>query len=181
MGEAIARHHRFVVEVIEAGNFCPWAQNARKKGRTQIHAAYLRVLPDALLDSLKAADDQTEVIQWVVPDGPANAMQWRDILAQLEKELRRRTPDLPWAFAAFHPTHPGRPESIGGAIGLLRRSPCPAIQCVRLASLDAVRLPDDGAAADAVSLRNQRVLTEKWSDYWEHVLLATHAGNVPHA
>lgn len=178
LADAIARHTRFVTEVIEAGNFCPWARTSRLKGRTAVQACYERDLAEVARTLLVHASPSVDVLQIVVPDGASNAMRWRETVAELEKALRRVEPALPWAFAAFHPTHPGRPESIGGTIGLLRRSPYPAVQCIRLAALDAVR-DDDAAVGDAVAERNQRVMLQKWSEHWVYVLLATHPEDVP--
>ena len=137
LAEAEALHAEFITGIIEAGDFCPWARGARLGERSEVRGCWLDELP-AFLRALPS-EPEREVWQLVVPDGPARAMPWREHVAQLERALRREDRPLPFAFAAFHPQHPGRPESIGGTIGLLRRSPLPAIQLIRLDALDNVR------------------------------------------
>lgn len=137
---AVELHTTFVEDVIEAHDFCPWAKSARFADRTRVVALWTREL-DAFISEVVVGSEANaiEVWQLVVLDGTARAMRWRGDVADLEQHLRRRGVDLLWALAAFHPQHPGRPESIGGVIGMLRRSPLPAIQLVRLDVLDRVR------------------------------------------
>lgn len=157
LARAVALHAEYIESVIEAGDFCPWARGARVASRSRVHALWFDALPDfirAIPD-----DDALEVWQLVVPDAPASPMQWRDHVATLERALRKEGAHLPWAFAAFHPTHPGRPESIGGAIGLLRRSPVPALQLVHLDVLDRVRRHSEEFVESLAALNRQRLLT----------------------
>ena len=158
--EVIRLHMRFVVEVIEAGDFCPWARGARVQNRVEVVVC----APDALAQCVRAqrARDALEVVQIVVPELTLPALRWREEVAHLERRLRREDGALPFAFAAFHPEHPGRAESVGGAIGLLRRSPFPMLQLVRLSSLDEIRARY-GARADGLAVANQAVLLEQWA------------------
>lgn len=137
---AVALHTAFVEELVEAQDFCPWAKSARHAGRTRVVALWQHELVDFFASDIHdPADSAVEVWQLVVLDATERAMRWRADVAELEQQLRRAGASLPWALAAFHPQHPGRPESIGGVIGMLRRSPLPAIQLVRLDVLDRVR------------------------------------------
>lgn len=137
---AVELHTKFVEDLIEAQDFCPWAKSARFANRTRVVALWTNELETFISQVVVGSEaDAVEVWQLVVLDGTERAMRWRGDVADLEQHLRRRGVDLPWALAAFHPQHPGRPESIGGVIGMLRRSPLPAIQLVRLDVLDRVR------------------------------------------
>lgn len=137
---AVALHTTFVQDLVEAHDFCPWAKSARVADRSRIHAVFLADLPTFFEETIRDdAHQKVEVWQLVVPDAACEAMPWRAQVAALEQRLRKDGHDLPWAFAAFHPEHPGRPQSIGGVIGMLRRSPLPAIQLVHLDVLDRVR------------------------------------------
>lgn len=149
-------HGAYIEALIEAGDFCPWARGARLAGRARIHALFV----DELADFVRALpeDPELEVWQLVVPDATESPMGWRDQVASLERDLRRGGVNLPWAFAAFHPTHPGRPESIGGAIGLLRRSPLPALQLVHLDVLQRVRRHSEELVETLALLNRQRLL-----------------------
>lgn len=147
---AVTLHTTFVRELVEAHDFCPWATSARIAGRSQIRAVFANAIDDFFETTIKNEEHQhIEVWQLVVPDADYKAMAWRAYVAELEQRLRKVGHDLPWAFAAFHPEHPGRPQSIGGVIGMLRRSPLPAIQLVRLDVLDRVR---EKAAAQVENL-----------------------------
>lgn len=151
-------HDTFVKELVEAFDFCPWAKSARAARRTRIVALFQHELEHFHVETLQdPAHRAIEVWQLVVPDAQMSAMQWRAFVARLEQDLRKQGHPLPWALAAFHPEHPGRPQSIGGVIGMLRRSPLPAIQLVRLQVLERIR---DKAAKQVAALpqENQRTL-----------------------
>lgn len=162
---AVDLHTTFVQDLIEAQDFCPWAKSARFADRTRIVALWTNELEAFISGVVVGSDaDAVEVWQLVVLDGTERPMRWRGDVADLELRLRRQGVDLPWALAAFHPQHPGRPQTIGGVIGMLRRSPLPAIQLVRLDVLDRVRerAPErvDGLAEENQN-KMQRWLTDE--------------------
>lgn len=161
-------HSTYIETVIEAGDFCPWARGARIAQRSRVHALWLEALPEFI--RTLPNDGALEVWQIVVPDAHSSAMQWREYVATLERHLRRAGVNLPWAFAAFHPNHPGRPESIGGAIGILRRSPLPALQLVHLDVLARIRR-HSGEIVESLAQRNrQKLLVPD-----DHALAKSHA------
>lgn len=171
MREAEKLHLRFVQEIVEAGDFCPWAKGARLHEKSRVKALWIDELLEFLI--VLPNDPHQEVLQLVIPDGLAHAMRWREYVTQLERELQKRRRGLPYALAAFHPEHPGRKESLGGAIGLLRRSPLPTIQLVRLDVLDDVR--KNHRLAEHVAQRNFEhigVLAEGPMAQVHHKLLA---------
>lgn len=163
-------HSLFIEECIEAADFCPWARGARLAGRSRVVAIWQDKLDSFLRTG--AAEPQIEVWQIVVPDATERAMAWREQVATIERSLRREGVELPWAFAAFHPQHPGRPESLGGTIGMLRRSPLPALQLIRLDVLDRVREHAAGTV-DALAEKNRETLAAWLEDL---ALVKKHAG-----
>src|SRR5690625_506628 len=154
-------HEVFVRDLVEAHDFCPWAKSARAAQRSKIVALFVPELqPFCVGPLVHEAYEAVEVWQLVLPDVTLSAMGWRAYVADLEQTLRRDGHDLPWAFAAFHPEHPGRAESIGGTIGMLRRSPLPTIQLVRLHVLDRVRARAS-ERVEALPAQNQPTL-QQW-------------------
>lgn len=153
-------HMQFVTEVIEAGDFCPWARGARLQGHVDVSVEKDGDLHASVLSFLEASS--VDVAQIVVPDATSAPIRWRERVTLLERAVRREAPHFPFAFAAFHPQHPGRPESIGGAIGLLRRSPFPMLQLVRLSALDDIR-QRYGELADRIPEKNQERLQHDWT------------------
>lgn len=158
---AEALHQEFVVAFVEGQDFCPWAHSARVAGRTKVVALRWHEVARFMCDILPLEENRKmEVWQLVVPDANERAMPWRRDVAELELRLRKDGIDLPWALAAFHPTHPGRQGTPGGTIGMLRRSPLPAIQLVRLDVLDRVR---ERAAKQVEALpAHNRVQLQYW-------------------
>lgn len=160
-------HSAFVREFVEAWDLCPWAQSARHAGRSHVRALWAEELDDFFMHTLSAPHYQRmEVWQLVVMDAPQNAMRWRAYVSDLEQYFRRQLASLPWAFAAFHPEHPGRPDSTGGTIGMLRRSPLPAIQLVRLDALERVR-SKASVQVHALPQQNQKSL-RAWLQHDAH-------------
>lgn len=163
---ARALHGRWVEEVVEGGPFCPFARFSRRAGRS----IYVVVRGDASSFEeavLRAATDAApdcEVLQVVFPGVSLPAVRWRSEVQDLARrhvELARR-----WALAAFHPQHPGRSDSEGGVVGLLRRSPFPMVQLVALRTLAQVREDRrNGPVAADVARQNVEVFGregERW-------------------
>lgn len=174
--EVLRLHMRFVTEVIEGGDFCPWARGARLQGAVDVRVC----LDEDLASAARSyqAIEALDVIQIVVPDATDSALRWRERVTLLERSLRSAAPSWPYACAAFHPEHPGRPESLGGAIGLLRRSPFPMVQLVRLSALDELRarIP---ARVDALPAQNQAALMEQWAEHYGPIVEALIAEGTP--
>ena len=160
-------HTRYLEEIVEAHELCPWAKGARQSG-----ALARRVIADAPLDGALAAidhfagDEKIVVAILIFPRHEAGAEDFDRFVANVRKaDLARRTTRAPFALAAFHPRAAWGDESPERLVMFFRRSPDPSIQLVRFAALDAVRssAPSgkflfDGSAAAMAELE-RRALT----------------------
>jgi hypothetical protein len=143
--EATRLHRRYLLEVVEACGFCPWALKARLTNRVRV--AVLLEKDDALVEPSIAAidswadDDEVEVGFLIYPRLPLARGDFDRFAARLRSADTDRygLGEAPFAAAAFHPdaepdiVHPER------LIPFLRRTPDPCIQIVRTASLARVR------------------------------------------
>ncbi len=123
---------------------CPWAREAREDGRVDVRAV-LDADPDpqAMLEIVDAiaADEATEIGIMLFPQVDLGRAAWE----RFHSRLRNLDADRyeygvsPMTSAAFHPE--GEPNAGSGDLlkPLIRRSPDPLIQLVRVRVLDAVR------------------------------------------
>ncbi len=134
-------HTRYLEEVVEAHELCPWAKGARQSGAL----ARRVILDDPIGSALRAiddfaADEKIVVAILIFPRHDAGADAFDRFVADARKaDLARRTDRAPFALAAFHPSAPWGDDSPERLVMYLRRSPDPSIQLVRVAALDAVR------------------------------------------
>lgn len=157
-------HDRFVVEVVEGMNVCPFARKSREQGR--VHRPVFRVgdgdpspeaCAEALADLLEEhADAEIVLLTFPVPPGH----RWNDattfdrFVAQVRDTYKGLGRGPVFYMVGFHPTYgidgsrEPTPESL---VPLLRRTPDPVIQCVRADTLDEVR-----RQAQAVSRERMR-------------------------
>jgi hypothetical protein len=126
---------RYIVEIVEAYDFCPWAKAARLGG--EVAVAVLWGTP-TLADWVAAgehllAQPQARVAMVVAPElaiAPAELRGVRDRVAA-------RMPSA--GIAEFHPDAALDLASPARLVPFLRRSPDPLLQLVPLALLDKVR------------------------------------------
>ncbi|HZS39507.1 MAG TPA: DUF1415 family protein [Polyangia bacterium] len=159
-------HTRYLVEVVEAFNFCPFAEGARKTA-----ALERRVIldEDPLAAALAAVDEfeplaRVAVAILIFPRHTAGADDFERFVGELRDAdgKRRARKHGPFAFAPFHPDAPWGSESPERLVMFLRRSPDPSVQLVRFSALDAVRSPApggkflfDGSAAGMAELERR--------------------------
>jgi hypothetical protein len=130
--------HRYLVEIVEAYNLCPWAFGARQQGEVAAgivwgeaptieawvaEASRLVVSPNA------------RVIMVVAPELDDDARGLREI----RDEVARHLPHL--GIAHFHPDAALDLATPHRLVPFLRRSPDPLLQLVPHKILDAVRPP----------------------------------------
>jgi len=152
---ALDYHSRWVGTFIEGASWCPFARSSRLSGRTTLKAlacapalgdplTHWQELPAWLLEFADSLD--AEVMQIVVPRVVCTAADWEHRAKQLLDEFQvLRGGRSVLALAAFHPQLTVRHETAPGLIPLLRRSPLPAIQFVRLDALARVKKGRDNA------------------------------------
>ncbi len=135
--EVIRLLERYLVEVVERWNLCPWARSAREGGEVAIEvvwgtptAAALGVVAAGLL-----ARPGTAVAMVVVPELAVSPRELRELRAEV-------APVVPQAGVAdFHPEAPldlGTPARL---VPFVRRSPDPLLQFVPFALMKNVRAP----------------------------------------
>jgi hypothetical protein len=138
---------RYLIEVVEAFDLCPWAASARRRGEIRVEVV---AEADAASAVARIAADAFAAIGMVVfaasPLAPAALRQLRDRLVN---------PAV--ALADFHPDAPLDLMSAARLVPFLRRSPDPMLQVVPHRVLDAVKRvpPAPARAAQAAMLAGQ--------------------------
>ena len=167
---------RYLVEVVEAYDLCPWARRARLGGEVAVEVLWGEPTAEAWAAAGEAlfAREAIRVAMIVAPESaldPAGLRVVRDRVAF-------RLPQA--GIAHFHPDAALDLASPARLVPFLRRSPDPLLQLVPLALLDGVRAapaaagrtyqaqmlgglvaPPRGDVADRIALTNHtRVTTE---------------------
>jgi len=122
---------RYLIEVVEAFDLCPWAAAARRRGEIRVEVTDAAGAAGAVA---RIADDGAVAIGMVVLAGsPIAAPALRDLRDAL-LGVRRDV-----ALADFHPDAPLDLSSAPRLVPFLRRSPDPMLQVVPHRVLDAVK------------------------------------------
>jgi hypothetical protein len=143
--EALRVYRRYVVELVEAFDLCPWAAPARRDGHVaeQVILAENTSDPQKSLTQIAALDKQPhiEVALFIYPDLELDRLSFERFARGLrEQDAARYAPgEIPFAMAAFHPDAPVELDDPERLIPYLRRTPDPTIQLVRLSALARVR------------------------------------------
>lgn len=144
--EAVRLHRRYLVEIVEALGFCPWAKRARIDGRIRQHASMTTNAADAMRETEESiarwtADADVEVGFMIFPRLEIARRELDDLVTRLgEREAERHgIGEVPFVMAAFHPDAHADPATGERLIPFLRRTPDPCLQLVRVSVLDAVR------------------------------------------
>lgn len=134
--EALRRNDRYVLEVVESFNLCPFARGARTSGRS-VREVFLDESLD--LDRLRAVVSryereapEAEVLQWIFP----RAGESPEALDAVVVALRPCTEVF--AFAAFHPGFRCDPSTPDALVPFFRKTPDPTVQAVRRSVLDGL-------------------------------------------
>lgn len=143
--EARRVHERYLVEVVEAFGLCPWARDARTKGRVNLHVTFVTVCdPLLLLAEIDACmrDPATEIGMLICPLlSHTSAKTFRHLSAAVRaaEEARRPRGEQQIAIADFHPVAAADLTTPERLVPYLRRSPDPMLQIVRTDVLARVR------------------------------------------
>jgi hypothetical protein len=158
--EALRVYRRYVTEVVERFDLCPWAASARREGLVSEHV----ILAENLLDPQRtlaqiaslASEPSREVALLIFPELELDRMAFeRFVRTVRERDAERHEPgEIPFAMAAFHPDAPVELDDPERLIPYLRRTPDPTIQLVRMRVLDRVRgkHPEGTAFVDVEAL-----------------------------
>jgi hypothetical protein len=128
---------RYVVEIVETYELCPWAKPARVGGELAVAVLWGTPGLEAWVDAAEGllAQPATRVAMVVAPELAASPGELRAI----RDRVAARVPTA--GVADFHPDAALDLASPPRLVPALRRSPDPLLQLVPLALLDSVRAP----------------------------------------
>lgn len=146
--EARRVHERYMVEVVEAFGLCPWAKDARLKGKVKLHVTFLaRPDPEALLSQVDVCmrDEAAEIGMLICPMLPASRRSFRRLMAEVRaaEQARRAGDKQRIALADFHPNAAADLTTPEKLVPFIRRAPDPMLQIVRMDVLARVRRAQD--------------------------------------
>lgn len=126
---------RYLLEVVEAFDLCPWAKPARLAGELTVEIVWGAPSLDAWEAAARGALAQptTRVAMIVAPELAID----RAAFAQVRDAIAARVPAA--GVADFHPDAPLDITSPARLVPFVRRAPDPLLQLVPLAILDSVR------------------------------------------
>jgi len=128
---------RYIQEIVETFDLCPWARAARTGG--ELSVAILWATPS--IDAWVSASDEllarptTRVAMVVAPELGATPMELREIRSEVAKRVTIA------GCAEFHPDASLDAATPARLVPYLRRSPDPMLQLVPHAILASVRTP----------------------------------------
>ncbi|MBL0219879.1 MAG: hypothetical protein IPQ07_39190 [Myxococcales bacterium] len=139
--EVIRVFERYLVEVVERYDLCPWARGAREQGQVGVDVVWGTPSGEAWVAAAQAqlARPGVRVVMVIAPElagGPAALRKVRELMVA-------RIPSA--GIADFHPESPLDLATPARLVPYLRRSPDPLIQLVPLSILDQVRGPRTGS------------------------------------
>lgn len=143
--EARRLSERYVSEVVERFDLCPWATKAVRDGRVKT-LILLQDSPTYFEPSLNgmaalADDPNVEIGLLVFPRLALGRLDFEHFARQLRKldADRHELGAIPFAMAAFHPDAAPDLRDPERLIPFLRRTPDPTLQLVRVSVLERVR------------------------------------------
>lgn len=143
---ALARNDRYVSEVVEALNVCPYARPSRLDGRTarfvlDVDADGQLEVTDAHLSVLADMDQEggLEVVQWIYPTARFTATAWDRAGKAFTSACHEAHGESVVGVAPLHPEAPYLSATAAAMVPLFRRAPDPTLQWISLRSIDAVR------------------------------------------
>ena len=148
--QALRLHARYVIEVVEALSFCPWAESARREGRVRTEVVFGSEGDAAMLERVGArvkaleADPQVAIGLLLMPELRLGRVELQHFAARVRERYLREVPQAPreqvFAIADFHPDAAPQLGSAEQLVPFVRRSPDPSLQLVRQSAIEAVRL-----------------------------------------
>lgn len=137
---------RYLVEIVEAYELCPWA----KQARLAVEVLWGTPTSDDWLAAVTRAfaDPAIEITMLVAPELRIVRTDFHAVRDALAKRAAI------YGIAEFHPDAPYDAKTPARLVPFLRRSPDPLLQCVPLALLDQVRGPSlDVTRSQEIAMR----------------------------
>jgi hypothetical protein len=127
---------RYLVEIVEEYDLCPWAKTSRTGGELAVEILWGTPTIDAwLAAATRALRPQIKVAMLVAPQLQITRSELHDVRDQVAREAGTL------GIAEFHPDATFDGKTPARLVPFLRRSPDPLLQCVPLSLLDQVRGP----------------------------------------
>lgn len=144
--EALRLYDRYVAEVVESFNVCPFAKKARHDERVK-NLVLLAASPAAAIESalgaitaLQTDSDRVDIAQLIFPRLSVSHRAFDKLHADFrERSARLSSSDPAFVSASFHPDYPFDPRSPAQLVPFLRRTPDATIQLLNFKKLREVR------------------------------------------
>jgi len=149
--EALRLNDRYVREVVEAFNVCPFARGARLSGAAVREVSLLDACDPsavvAVVDRYERGSPEVSVVQVIYPRLKVSALAFDALVsaARALRAAREQTP--PFALASFHPDLALDASTPDALVAFFRRTPDPTIQLVRRSVIDALTRDPEAYAA----------------------------------
>lgn len=144
VADALARNDRYLLEFVEAHDFCPFAKQCRETGALDRRVFTQETLdPAGALAMLAELSSEpfahVEIGLAIFPNVRASFPEFERFAVQI-RETRARIEGPPSFYVVpFHPDSPPDVDDPNRLVSLLRRSPDPTLQLVRASLLERVR------------------------------------------
>ena len=127
---------RYLVEIVEAYELCPWAKTSRTGGELAVEILWgTPTVAEWLAAASRAFTPQIKVAMLVAPELAITRGELHDVRDRVAREAGTL------GIAEFHPDATFDNKTPARLVPFLRRSPDPLLQCVPLTLLDQVRGP----------------------------------------
>lgn len=140
--EALRLNDRYVREVIEHFNVCPFARGARVSGRAIRDVLLLDSCDEeAVVDAIERHERgpaTVEIVQLILPRVKVAPRAFEEFVSRVRTARALREGTAPFALAGFHPEFGLNLKNADTAVAFFRRAPDPMIQLVRLTVIDAL-------------------------------------------
>ena len=134
--EALRILDRYLVEIVEAYELCPWARTSRTGGELAVEILWGTPTLAMWIDAAaRAMQPSIKVAMLVAPELRITRSELHDVRDQVAREIGTL------GIAEFHPDARFDNKTPARLVPFLRRSPDPLLQCVPLTLLDQVRGP----------------------------------------
>lgn len=127
---------RYLVEIVETYDLCPWAKTSRTGGELAVEILWGTPTLAMWVDAAnRALAPSIKVAMLVAPELRVTRSELHDVRDQVAREVGTL------GIAEFHPDATYDGKTAARLVPFLRRSPDPLLQCVPLTLLDQVRGP----------------------------------------
>jgi hypothetical protein len=129
---------RYLVEIVETYDLCPWAKSARLNGELAREVLWGQPSLDTWVETATRllAGPKTRVVMVIAPEFRGSPKDFRDVRSHIAAQISTA------GVAEFHPSADLDLATPSRLVRFLRRSPDPLIQLVPLSILDSLRTGD---------------------------------------